>query len=129
MKDKNNFFLFFVQIDELYEAYCLQRRLRDGANKMVKAYTASQVSKEAKESLAEANKGYKEYTEVGGRSQKSIKKCSMNYRHRKENILWSCQRWFVVNVPLWSSLQNMCVLENELENQLGEFHIKMKGRN
>ncbi|XP_041650938.1 rho family-interacting cell polarization regulator 1 isoform X2 [Cheilinus undulatus] len=73
------------KIEELYEAYCLQRRLRDGANKMVKAYTASPVSKEAKESLAEANKGYKEYTE------------------------------------------NMCVLENELENQLGEFHIKMKG--
>lgn len=23
----------------------------------------------------------------------------------------------------------MCVLENELENQLGEFHIKMKGKN
>uniref|UniRef100_A0A3Q1HLV9 FAM65 N-terminal domain-containing protein n=1 Tax=Anabas testudineus TaxID=64144 RepID=A0A3Q1HLV9_ANATE len=72
-------------IDELYEAYCLQRRLRDGANKMVKAYTASPGSKEARESLAEANKGYKEYTE------------------------------------------NMCVLESELENQLGEFHIKMKG--
>ncbi|KAM7003108.1 rho family-interacting cell polarization regulator 1 [Tautogolabrus adspersus] len=72
------------KIEELYEAYCLQRRLRDGANKMVKAYT-SPVSKEAKESLTEANKGYKEYTE------------------------------------------NMCVLENELENQLGEFHIKMKG--
>uniref|UniRef100_A0A8C9ZFR8 RHO family interacting cell polarization regulator 1 n=1 Tax=Sander lucioperca TaxID=283035 RepID=A0A8C9ZFR8_SANLU len=75
----------FSQIDELYEAYCLQRRLRDGANKMVKAYTGSQGSKEARESLAEANKGYKEYTE------------------------------------------NMCVLESELENQLGEFHIKMKG--
>lgn len=38
--------------------------LRDGANKMVKAYTASPGSKEARESLAEANKGYKEYTEV-----------------------------------------------------------------
>ncbi|KAF0040466.1 hypothetical protein F2P81_006364 [Scophthalmus maximus] len=73
------------KIDELYEAYCLQRRLRDGANKMVKAYTASPGSKEARESLTEANKGYKEYTE------------------------------------------NMCVLESELENQLGEFHIKMKG--
>ncbi|XP_069575738.1 rho family-interacting cell polarization regulator 1 isoform X1 [Brachyistius frenatus] len=73
------------KIDELYEAYCLQRRLRDGANKMVKAYTASPGSKEARESLAEANKGYKEYTE------------------------------------------NMCVLESELENHLGEFHIKMKG--
>uniref|UniRef100_A0A8D3CMA2 RHO family interacting cell polarization regulator 1 n=1 Tax=Scophthalmus maximus TaxID=52904 RepID=A0A8D3CMA2_SCOMX len=75
------------KIDELYEAYCLQRRLRDGANKMVKAYTASPGSKEARESLTEANKGYKEYTE------------------------------------------NMCVLESELENQLGEFHIKMKGTN
>lgn len=54
----------FIQIEELYEAYCLQRRLRDGANKMVKAYIASPVSKEARESLAEANKGYREYTEV-----------------------------------------------------------------
>lgn len=42
----------------------MQRRLRDGANKMVKAYTVSSGSKEAKESLAEASKGYKEYTEV-----------------------------------------------------------------
>ncbi|XP_056137267.1 rho family-interacting cell polarization regulator 1 isoform X2 [Lampris incognitus] len=73
------------KIEELYEAYCLQRRLRDGANKMVKAYTVSPGSKEARESLSEANKGYKEYTE------------------------------------------NMCVLESELENQLGEFHLKMKG--
>uniref|UniRef100_A0AAZ3SD39 FAM65 N-terminal domain-containing protein n=1 Tax=Oncorhynchus tshawytscha TaxID=74940 RepID=A0AAZ3SD39_ONCTS len=73
------------QIDELYEAYCMQHRLRDGANKMVKAYTVSQGSREARESLSEANKGYKEYTE------------------------------------------NMCMLESELENQLGEFHVKMKG--
>uniref|UniRef100_A0A8C2Z0F6 RHO family interacting cell polarization regulator 1 n=1 Tax=Cyclopterus lumpus TaxID=8103 RepID=A0A8C2Z0F6_CYCLU len=73
------------KIEELYDAYCLHRRLRDGASKMVKAYTASQLSKEARESLAEANKGYKEYTE------------------------------------------NMCLLESELENQLGEFHIRMKG--
>ncbi|KAH0619574.1 hypothetical protein JD844_000296 [Phrynosoma platyrhinos] len=74
------------KIDELYEAYCIQRRLRDGAHNMVKAYTTgSPGSKEARESLAEAGKGYKEYTE------------------------------------------NMCLLENELESQLGEFHIKMKG--
>lgn len=31
---------------------------------MVKAFTSSPGSKEAKESLAEANRGYKEYTEV-----------------------------------------------------------------
>lgn len=54
----------FFQMEELYEAYCLQKRLRDGAKKMVKAYTTSPGSKEARESLAEANKGYKEYTEV-----------------------------------------------------------------
>lgn len=54
-----------LQIDELYEAYCIQRRLRDGAHNMVKAYTAaSPGSREARESLAEASKGYKEYTEV-----------------------------------------------------------------
>ncbi|XP_047451640.1 rho family-interacting cell polarization regulator 1 isoform X2 [Mugil cephalus] len=73
------------KIEELYEAYCLQKRLRDGANKIVRAYTSSTGSKEARESLAEANKGYKEYTE------------------------------------------NMCVLESDMENQLGDFHIKMKG--
>uniref|UniRef100_A0A8C5PVH5 FAM65 N-terminal domain-containing protein n=1 Tax=Leptobrachium leishanense TaxID=445787 RepID=A0A8C5PVH5_9ANUR len=73
------------KIDELYESYCVQHRLRDGAHNMVKAYAASPVSKEARESLAEAGKGFKEYTE------------------------------------------NMCVLENDLESQLGEFHVKMKG--
>lgn len=57
-------FPLYSQIEEFYESYCMQRRLRDGANKMVKAYTASSGSKEAKESLAEASKGYKEYTEV-----------------------------------------------------------------
>lgn len=60
----------FPQIEELYEAYCLQRRLRDGANKLAKAFNASQISKEAKESLAEANKGYKEYTEVRRRGRR-----------------------------------------------------------
>lgn len=59
-----------LQIDELYDAYCMQRRLRDGANKMVKAYTASSGSKEARESLSEANKGFKEYTEVSSTGSK-----------------------------------------------------------
>lgn len=61
-------FTFFIfQVEELYESYCLQKRLRDGASKMVKAYTSSAGSKEARESLAEASKGHKEYTEVSGR--------------------------------------------------------------
>ncbi|OXB52876.1 UNVERIFIED_CONTAM: hypothetical protein H355_004874, partial [Colinus virginianus] len=74
------------KIDELYEAYCIQRRLRDGAHNMVKAYsTGSPGSREARESLAEASKGYREYTE------------------------------------------NMCRLESEMESQLGEFRVRMKG--
>ncbi|XP_054888981.1 rho family-interacting cell polarization regulator 1 isoform X2 [Poeciliopsis prolifica] len=73
------------KVEEFYEAYCLQRKLRDGAHNMMKAYTANPGSKEAKDSLGEASKGYKECTE------------------------------------------NMCVMENDFENQLGEFHIRLKG--
>ncbi|XP_021463100.2 rho family-interacting cell polarization regulator 1 isoform X1 [Oncorhynchus mykiss] len=73
------------KVEELYDAYCMQRRLRDGASKMVTAFNSATGSKEARESLNEANRGYREYTE------------------------------------------HMCSLESELENQMGEFHIKMKG--
>ncbi|XP_023980571.1 rho family-interacting cell polarization regulator 1 isoform X5 [Physeter macrocephalus] len=74
------------KIDELYEAYCVQRRLRDGAYNMVRAYsTGSPGSREARDSLAEATRGHREYTE------------------------------------------SMCLLESELEAQLGEFHLRMKG--
>ncbi|XP_073678515.1 rho family-interacting cell polarization regulator 2 [Garra rufa] len=73
------------KIDELYEGFCIQRRLRDGASKMKQAFTASPSTKGTRESLAEVNRRYKEYTE------------------------------------------NMSTFEAELENLLGEFHIKMKG--
>uniref|UniRef100_A0A1A8KA19 Family with sequence similarity 65, member A n=1 Tax=Nothobranchius kuhntae TaxID=321403 RepID=A0A1A8KA19_NOTKU len=73
------------KVEELYDAYCIQRRLRDGASKMVAAFNSATGSKEARESLSEANKGYREYTE------------------------------------------HMCSLEGELESQMGEFHVKMKG--
>ncbi|XP_044050774.1 rho family-interacting cell polarization regulator 1-like [Siniperca chuatsi] len=73
------------KVEELYDAYCIQRRLRDGASKMVAAFNLATGSKEARESLSEANKGYKECTE------------------------------------------HMCSLESELESQMGEFHVKMKG--
>uniref|UniRef100_A0A452HKV3 Rho family-interacting cell polarization regulator 2 n=1 Tax=Gopherus agassizii TaxID=38772 RepID=A0A452HKV3_9SAUR len=72
-------------VDELYEAYCIQRRLCDGASKMKQAFAMSPASKAARESLSEINRSYKEYTE------------------------------------------NMCTIEGELENLLGEFCIKMKG--
>ncbi|NXD16799.1 RIPR2 regulator, partial [Nothocercus nigrocapillus] len=73
------------KVDELYEAYCIQRRLCDGASKMKQAFAMSPASKAARESLTEINRSYKEYTE------------------------------------------NMCTIEAELENLLGEFYIKMKG--
>lgn len=54
----------FLQVDELYEGFCIQRRLRDGASKMKQAFTASPSTKGTRESLVEVNRRYKEYTEV-----------------------------------------------------------------
>ncbi|XP_060100111.1 rho family-interacting cell polarization regulator 2 [Heteronotia binoei] len=51
------------KVDELFEAYCIQRRLRDGASKMKQAFGLSPASKAARESLSEISKSYKEYTE------------------------------------------------------------------
>ncbi|XP_041488765.1 rho family-interacting cell polarization regulator 2 isoform X1 [Microtus oregoni] len=51
------------KVDELYEAYCIQRRLQDGASKMKQAFAASPASRAARESLSEINRSYKEYTE------------------------------------------------------------------
>ncbi|XP_039072637.1 rho family-interacting cell polarization regulator 2 isoform X2 [Hyaena hyaena] len=73
------------KVDELYEAYCIQRRLQDGASKMKQAFAASPASRAARESLSEISRSYREYTE------------------------------------------NMCTIEAELENLLGEFSIRMKG--
>lgn len=73
------------KVDELYEAFCIQSRLRDGAIRMKQAFSSSPSTKGTKESISEVNRRYKEYTE------------------------------------------NMSAFESELENLLGEFHIKMKG--
>ncbi|XP_072303515.1 rho family-interacting cell polarization regulator 2 isoform X2 [Eucyclogobius newberryi] len=73
------------KVDELYEAFCIQSRLRDGAIRMKQAFSSSPSTKATKESITEVNRRYKEYTE------------------------------------------NMSTFETELENLLGEFHIRMKG--
>uniref|UniRef100_A0A665UP28 Rho family-interacting cell polarization regulator 2 n=1 Tax=Echeneis naucrates TaxID=173247 RepID=A0A665UP28_ECHNA len=73
------------KVDELYEGFCIQSRLREGASRMKQAFSSSPSTKGTKESIAEVNRRYKEYTE------------------------------------------NMSTFESELENLLGEFHIKMKG--
>lgn len=52
------------QVDELYEAFCIQNRLREGAIQMKQAFSSSPSTKGTKESIAEVNRCYKEYTEV-----------------------------------------------------------------
>lgn len=54
----------FFQVDELYEAFCIQSRLREGASRMKQAFSSSPSTKGTKESIAEVNRRYKEYTEV-----------------------------------------------------------------
>lgn len=53
-----------IQVDELYEAFCIQSRLREGASRMKQAFSSSPSTKGTKESIAEVNRRYKEYTEV-----------------------------------------------------------------
>lgn len=66
-----------LQVDELYEGFCIQRRLRDGASKMKQAFTASPSTKGTRESLTEVNRRYKEYTEVSSLSHQHS--CAINY--------------------------------------------------
>ncbi|XP_014352038.1 rho family-interacting cell polarization regulator 2 [Latimeria chalumnae] len=51
------------KVDELYEGFCIQRRLREGACKMKQAFAMSPCSKKARKSLIEIDKSYKEHTE------------------------------------------------------------------
>ncbi|XP_051872834.1 rho family-interacting cell polarization regulator 2 isoform X2 [Pristis pectinata] len=52
------------KVDELYETFCIQKRLRDGASKMKQAFEMSPSTKGARESLSEINRSYKENTEA-----------------------------------------------------------------
>ena len=65
-------YYLLLQVEELYDAYCIQRRLRDGASKMVAAFNSATGSREARESLSEANKGYRECTEVSDKLEISV---------------------------------------------------------
>lgn len=68
-----------LQVDELYEGFCIQRRLRDGASKMKQAFTASPSTKGTRESLTEVNRRYKEYTEVNSLSLSHQHNCATIY--------------------------------------------------
>lgn len=64
IKDGGDSVCVCVQVDELYEAFCIQSRLREGAIRMKQAFSSSPSTKGTKESIAEVNRRYKEYTEV-----------------------------------------------------------------
>lgn len=120
-----------LQVEELYDAYCIQRRLRDGASKMVAAFNTATGSKEARESLSEANKGYRECTEASDGRQ-CVCMFQQIHRNRCETmhcmILCSTKSLSCCSNPSFHlSLQHMCSLESEFESQMGEFHVKMKG--
>ncbi|XP_014109682.1 PREDICTED: protein FAM65C isoform X2 [Pseudopodoces humilis] len=52
------------KVEELYEAYCIQCRLRDGATNMKHAFSLSPSTKASRESLVELYKNVQECTEV-----------------------------------------------------------------
>ncbi|XP_065547373.1 RIPOR family member 3 isoform X1 [Lathamus discolor] len=51
------------KVEELYEAYCIQCRLRDGAANMKHAFSLSPSTKASRESLVELYKNFQECTE------------------------------------------------------------------
>lgn len=52
-------------MDELYEGYCIQWRLRDGASNMQRAFSNSTQSRASRESLQELGRSLQECLEVG----------------------------------------------------------------
>ena len=50
----------------LYEGYCIQCRLRDGASNMQRAFSRCPPSRASRESLQELGRSLQECTEVGG---------------------------------------------------------------
>uniref|UniRef100_A0A8C6ZER0 RIPOR family member 3 n=1 Tax=Nothoprocta perdicaria TaxID=30464 RepID=A0A8C6ZER0_NOTPE len=56
-------FLMLIPVEELYEAYCIQCRLRDGAANMKQAFSLSPSTKASRESLVELYKNFQGCTE------------------------------------------------------------------
>lgn len=54
-----------LQVDELYEGYCIQWRLRDGASNMQRAFSNGTQSRASRESLQELGRSLQECMEVG----------------------------------------------------------------
>lgn len=99
------------QVDELYEAFCIQSRLREGASRMKQAFSSSPSTKGTKESIAEVNRRYKEYTEVLAKSIISsvlgiqVKLFAWKHEHRV--------RWIMEFVGKQSNLRWQVALRKE----------------
>uniref|UniRef100_A0A3B3Y7E9 Rho family-interacting cell polarization regulator 2 n=1 Tax=Poecilia mexicana TaxID=48701 RepID=A0A3B3Y7E9_9TELE len=107
------------KVDELYEAFCIQSRLRDGAIRMKQAFSSSPSTKGTKESIAEVNRRYKEYTEVLLASFCPVRQIFMRYGRQRWKLkgrieVNSRQSWDgdeMVFMPLISDLINIKVTE------------------
>lgn len=53
------------QVDELYEGYCIQCRLQEGASNMQQAFSRCPPSRASRESLQELGRSLQECSEVG----------------------------------------------------------------
>nr|XP_040131970.1 RIPOR family member 3 isoform X2 [Ictidomys tridecemlineatus] len=103
------------KVEELYEGYCVQCRLRDGAANMQRAFARCPPSRASRESLQELGRSLHECAEVGG-------------------ALWLQGQWRPLGwvwLGEWLSshgaFQDMWLIEGALEVHLGEFHVRMKG--
>uniref|UniRef100_A0A8C8EIQ5 Rho family-interacting cell polarization regulator 2 n=1 Tax=Oncorhynchus tshawytscha TaxID=74940 RepID=A0A8C8EIQ5_ONCTS len=107
------------KVDELYEAFCIQRRLREGASKMKQAFSASPSTKATRESMSEVNRRYKEYTEVWIHAHTQLYSIFMRYGRQRWKLkgkieVNSRQSWDgeeMVFTPLITDLINIKVTE------------------
>lgn len=125
-------------MDELYEGYCIQCRLRDGASNMQRAFSGCPPSRASRESLQELGRSLQECTEVGRRAVGGPAGVGVPWAPRElcqqplSGRSWACPpsrgpAWGrALSHPVWA-LQDMWLIEGALEVHLGEFHIRMKG--
>lgn len=119
------------QVDELYEGYCIQCRLRDGASNMQRAFSRCPPSRASRESLQELGRSLQECTEVGagagGWGGPRGRWLSAHGPLTAGSVRSPAANPGPAASALCGALQDMWLIEGALEVHLGEFHIRMKG--
>ncbi|MEQ2171783.1 hypothetical protein GOODEAATRI_014213, partial [Goodea atripinnis] len=96
------------KVEELYETYCIQWKLCQGAVNMKRAFSLSPSTRASRESLLE----------LGRNHRHSVQLNILILPHLSNpSLRCSC-----------CSVQDMSTMEGDLEILLGELHIKMKGK-